>query len=133
LTRYFHGKTFTDWTLGGFYQVTSKDNAKQSVFIDDEDKGRFLEVLSIVGNGMRGTWGRIQLSGDNQENEMTFGGKGASDNFGAMATRTQITGRDGKFLGRVRQGYGISDKEAGFSGQNGRFILLLTGFRKPSQ
>jgi len=33
---------------GALYHVTSRGNAKQPIFIDDEDRGRFLDVLSIV-------------------------------------------------------------------------------------
>ena len=33
---------------GAVYHVTSRGNAKQAIFIDDEDRGRFLDVLSIV-------------------------------------------------------------------------------------
>ena len=33
---------------GAIYHVTSRGNAKQAIFIDDEDRGRFIDVLSIV-------------------------------------------------------------------------------------
>ena len=33
---------------GAVYHVTSRGNAKQAIFIDDEDRGRFFDVLSIV-------------------------------------------------------------------------------------
>ena len=33
---------------GAVYHVTSRGNAKQAIFIDDEDGGRFIKVLSIV-------------------------------------------------------------------------------------
>ena len=33
---------------GAVYHVTSRGNARQAIFIDDEDRGRFLDVLSIV-------------------------------------------------------------------------------------
>ncbi len=33
---------------GAVYHVTSRGNARQSIFIDDEDRGGFLDVLSIV-------------------------------------------------------------------------------------
>jgi putative transposase len=33
---------------GAVYHVTSRGNAKQAIFIDDEDKGRFLDVLTTV-------------------------------------------------------------------------------------
>jgi hypothetical protein len=33
---------------GAIYHVTSRGNAKQAIFIDDEDRGRFLEVLTVV-------------------------------------------------------------------------------------
>lgn len=33
---------------GAVYHVTSRGNARQSIFIDDEDRGRFLDVLSMV-------------------------------------------------------------------------------------
>jgi REP element-mobilizing transposase RayT len=33
---------------GAVYHVTSRGNARQSIFIDDENRGRFLDVLSIV-------------------------------------------------------------------------------------
>ena len=33
---------------GAVYHVTSRGNARQPIFIDDEDRGRFLDVLSIV-------------------------------------------------------------------------------------
>jgi REP element-mobilizing transposase RayT len=33
---------------GAVYHVTSRGNAKQAIFIDDEDRGRFVDVLSIV-------------------------------------------------------------------------------------
>jgi REP element-mobilizing transposase RayT len=33
---------------GAVYHVTSRGDARQSIFIDDENRGRFLEVLSIV-------------------------------------------------------------------------------------
>jgi REP element-mobilizing transposase RayT len=33
---------------GAVYHVTSRGNAKQAIFIDDEDKSRFFDVLSIV-------------------------------------------------------------------------------------
>jgi REP element-mobilizing transposase RayT len=33
---------------GAVYHVTSRGNAKQPIFIDDEDRGRFLEALSTV-------------------------------------------------------------------------------------
>jgi REP element-mobilizing transposase RayT len=33
---------------GAVYHVTSRGNAKQAIFIHDEDRGRFLDVLSIV-------------------------------------------------------------------------------------
>jgi putative transposase len=33
---------------GAVYHVTSRGNAKQAIFIDDEDRGRFLDVLTIV-------------------------------------------------------------------------------------
>ena len=33
---------------GAVYHVTSRGNAKQAIFIDDEDKDRFFDVLSIV-------------------------------------------------------------------------------------
>jgi hypothetical protein len=33
---------------GAVYHVTSRGNAKQDIFIDDEDRGRFFYVLSIV-------------------------------------------------------------------------------------
>jgi len=34
---------------GAVYHVTSRGNARQAIFIDDEDRGRFLDVLSMVG------------------------------------------------------------------------------------
>jgi len=33
---------------GAVYHVTSRGNARQAIFMDDEDRGRFLDVLSIV-------------------------------------------------------------------------------------
>jgi putative transposase len=33
---------------GAVYHVTSRVNAKQAIFIDDEDRGRFLDVLTMV-------------------------------------------------------------------------------------
>ena len=33
---------------GAVYHVTSRGNAKQAIFIDDGDRGRFLDVLSMV-------------------------------------------------------------------------------------
>lgn len=33
---------------GAIYHVTSRGNAKQTIFIDDEDRGRFFDALSIV-------------------------------------------------------------------------------------
>ncbi len=33
---------------GAVYHVTSRGNARQAIFIDDEDRGRLLDVLSIV-------------------------------------------------------------------------------------
>ena len=33
---------------GAVYHVTSRGNAKQAIYIDDEDRGRFLDVLSMV-------------------------------------------------------------------------------------
>jgi REP element-mobilizing transposase RayT len=33
---------------GAVYHVTSRGNAKQAIFIDDEDRGSFLDLLSIV-------------------------------------------------------------------------------------
>ncbi len=33
---------------GAVYHVTSRGNAKQAIFIDDEDRGRFLDILSTV-------------------------------------------------------------------------------------
>jgi REP element-mobilizing transposase RayT len=33
---------------GAVYHVTSRGNAKQAIFIDDEDRGRFFDVLSMV-------------------------------------------------------------------------------------
>jgi len=33
---------------GAIYHVTSRGNAKQAIFIDDEDRGRFFDALSIV-------------------------------------------------------------------------------------
>ena len=33
---------------GGIYHVTSRGNAKQAIFIGDEDRGQFLDLLSIV-------------------------------------------------------------------------------------
>lgn len=33
---------------GAVYHVTSRGNARQAIFIDDEDRGRFFNVLSIV-------------------------------------------------------------------------------------
>jgi putative transposase len=33
---------------GAVYHVTSRGNARQSIFIDDEDRGGFLDLLSIV-------------------------------------------------------------------------------------
>ena len=33
---------------GAVYHVTSRGNARQAIFIDDEDRGRFLDVLSRV-------------------------------------------------------------------------------------
>jgi putative transposase len=33
---------------GAVYHITSRGNAKQAIFIDDEDKGSFLDVLTIV-------------------------------------------------------------------------------------
>ena len=33
---------------GAIYHVTSRGNAKQAIYIDDEDRGRFLDVLSMV-------------------------------------------------------------------------------------
>ena len=34
---------------GAVYHVTSRGNAKQAIFFDDEDRGRFFDVLAIVG------------------------------------------------------------------------------------
>jgi len=33
---------------GAVYHVTSRGNARQAIFMDDEDRGRFLDVLSIA-------------------------------------------------------------------------------------
>jgi len=33
---------------GAVYHLTSRGNARQAIFIDDEDRGRFLDLLSIV-------------------------------------------------------------------------------------
>src|SRR4030042_5793823 len=33
---------------GAVYHVTSRGNARQTIFIDDEDRGGFLDLLSIV-------------------------------------------------------------------------------------
>jgi putative transposase len=33
---------------GAVYHVTSRGNAKQAIFIDDEDRGRFLDVLTMA-------------------------------------------------------------------------------------
>ncbi len=33
---------------GAIYHITSRGNAKQAIYIDDEDRGRFLGVLSMV-------------------------------------------------------------------------------------
>jgi len=33
---------------GALYHVTSRGNARQAIFIDDEDRGVFLDVLSMV-------------------------------------------------------------------------------------
>ncbi|MBM4341551.1 MAG: hypothetical protein FJ110_18655 [Deltaproteobacteria bacterium] len=33
---------------GAVYHVTSRGNARQAIFIDDEDRGGFLDVLSMV-------------------------------------------------------------------------------------
>lgn len=33
---------------GAVYHVTSRGNARQAIFIDDEDRGRFFDVLSMV-------------------------------------------------------------------------------------
>ncbi len=33
---------------GAVYHVTSRGNAQQAIFIDDEDRGRFLDGLSMV-------------------------------------------------------------------------------------
>jgi len=33
---------------GAVYHITSRSNARQAIFIDDEDRGGFLDVLSIV-------------------------------------------------------------------------------------
>jgi REP element-mobilizing transposase RayT len=33
---------------GAVYHVTSRGNAKQAIFFDDEDRGRFLDVLRVV-------------------------------------------------------------------------------------
>jgi REP element-mobilizing transposase RayT len=35
---------------GAVYHVTSRGNAKQAIFVDDGDRGRFLDVLSTVVN-----------------------------------------------------------------------------------
>ena len=35
---------------GAVYHVTSRGNAKQAIFVDDRDRGRFLDVLSTVVN-----------------------------------------------------------------------------------
>jgi REP element-mobilizing transposase RayT len=33
---------------GTIYRITSRGNARQAIFIDDEDRGRFLDVVSMV-------------------------------------------------------------------------------------
>lgn len=33
---------------GAIYHITSRGNARQTIFIDDEDRDRFFDILSTV-------------------------------------------------------------------------------------